>query len=50
MVVQNPDSKRVRELAESITANQLTLEEKYSAYAYGYGHGRMHGSEEAPKK
>ncbi len=42
MVGQTPDSKRVRELSESIAANQLTLEERYSAY--GNGRGRMNGN------
>jgi Spy/CpxP family protein refolding chaperone len=41
MAGQNPDSKRVRELSESIAANQITLQEK--SQAYGWGNGRMNG-------
>lgn len=41
MAGQNPDSKRVRELSESIAANQITLQEK--SQAYGRGNGRMNG-------
>jgi hypothetical protein len=41
MVGQNPDSKRVRELSESIAVNQITLQEK--SQAYGGGNGRMNG-------
>ncbi len=41
MANPNPDSKRVRELAENIAANQLTLQEK--SQAYGGGNGRMYG-------
>jgi Spy/CpxP family protein refolding chaperone len=42
MAGQNPDGKRVRELAEKIATNQLVLEEK--ARASGYADGRMHGN------
>lgn len=38
---QNPDSKRVRELTESIANNELTLQEK--ARAYGWHNGNMNG-------
>lgn len=41
MAGPNPDSKRVRELSESIATNQLTLQEK--SQAYGLGNGRMYG-------
>jgi zinc resistance-associated protein len=41
MAGQNPDSKRVRELSESIAANQITLQEK--SQAYGGGNGGMKG-------
>lgn len=41
MAGANPDSKRVRELTESIATNQLTLQEK--SQAYGLGNGRMYG-------
>ncbi|WP_319548480.1 hypothetical protein [Desulfogranum marinum] len=41
MAGQNPDSKRVRELTESIATNQIAMQEK--ARAYGGGNGRMHG-------
>lgn len=41
MAGQNPDSKRVRELSESIAAKQITLQEK--AQDYGWGYGRMNG-------
>ncbi len=40
MASQNPDSKRVRELSESIATNQITLQEK--SQSYGSGNGRMH--------
>ena len=40
MAGQNPDSKRVRELTESIATNQIAMQEK--ARAYGGGNGRMH--------
>lgn len=35
MAGQNPDSKRVRELSESIAANQITLQGKSQAYGWG---------------
>lgn len=41
MANPNPDSKRVRELAENIATIQLTLQEK--SQVYGVGNGRMHG-------
>ena len=41
MAGQNPDSKRVRELSESIAENQFTLQEK--SQAYGRGKGRTNG-------
>jgi hypothetical protein len=43
MAGPNPDSKRVRELSESIAANQITLQEK--SQAYGWGNGRMNGGQ-----
>lgn len=39
MAGTNPDSKRVRELSESIATGQLTLEEKYSASVNSGGPG-----------
>jgi hypothetical protein len=42
MAGQNPDSKRVRELSESIALNQLTLQEK--SQAYGWGNRSMNGN------
>jgi Spy/CpxP family protein refolding chaperone len=41
MAGQNPDSKRVRELTESIATNQIVMQEK--SRAYGWDNGRMHG-------
>jgi Spy/CpxP family protein refolding chaperone len=41
MIGQNPDSKRVRELSESIALNQIALQEK--AQNYDFGNGRMNG-------
>ncbi len=41
MAGQNPDSKRIRELTESIATNQITMQEK--SRAFGWDNGRMQG-------
>lgn len=42
MAGQNPDGKRARELAESITVGQMELEKAFGAAGYGgYGHHGM---------
>ncbi len=43
MAGQNPDSKRVRELTESIANNQIAMQGK--SRAYGWDNGKMHGKQ-----